>query len=562
MRRLFRDASSLERDARAERDFNHQLVDQLRLELENAVHARDVALRALASREGDVRSPIDASARERASERAISSKETSTRVAEPSGSGDAATRKALEECEGERVRLVEELEEMREQLRASTASAHRANAETNAMAHQSRGAVERERKRADAAEARVRALELAAAEMQVDREDTYRQAEDEAKRRAKELEDALETAATEIEALKSTNEVLSERVNALTERLQARDDMDQPETSKRSYADEAVIELRRAALGAKALANAYHARLFPEGDPERGKGRVLIIAHASLEGHPYLSASRDVTEAVRARVRAHDGKRLVILVSEDISELVPDEATNLETRFETREVQETRRPAILRVTYAFNAMDDATGMAIKGDERSVEIPIGAAGTPHAFAMQSLWIESVPSSVEDALKAAYARLRDAETTASSSKVKAIELYGQILRDRQRAGSSARARSLERRELELEQREAQLAVEVAEIEIAVTRAREEAEAVRRESHRLVADANAQIRAKDDEIERLRAVETSSRRARVRSKSWQLSESHRPDRRSSPAKTLASAEARLARITARARSVADAA
>ncbi|OUS44988.1 hypothetical protein BE221DRAFT_195348, partial [Ostreococcus tauri] len=500
----------------------------------------------------------------RASERATSSKETSTRVAEPSASGDAATRKALEECEGERVRLVEELEEMREQLRASTASAHRANAETNAMAHQSRGAVERERKRADAAEARVRALELAAAEMQVDREDTCRQAEDEAKRRAKELEDALETAATEIEALKSTNEVLSERVNALTERLETRggDGMDQPETSKRSYADEAVVELRRAALGAKALANAYHARLFPEGDPERGKGRVLIIVHASLEGHPYLSASRDVTEAVRARVRAHDGKRLVILVSEDISELVPDEATTLETRFETREVQETRRPAILRVTYAFDAMDDATGIAIKGDERSVEIPIGAAGTPHAFAMQSLWIESVPSSVEDALKAAYARLRDAETTASSAKVKAIELYGQILRDRQRAGSSARARSLERRELELEQREAQLAAEVAEIEIAVTRAREEAEAVRRESHRLVADANAQIRAKDDEIERLRAVETSSRRARVRSKSWQLSESNRPDRRSSPAKTLASAEARLARITARARSVADAA
>lgn len=504
-----------------------------------------------------------------------------------SGAEVGASSRALndiERFERERVRFAEELEEAKEQLRSATASAHRANAECNAMAHQTRAAVGKERRRAEMAEARIRELEAAAAEMMasVRRTEEDARAATSAKARADDdkdasvtaLEDALATSTAEVEALKLENENLSERVRALQERsggnmegTYSDDEGDERGIVSRgsSYADEAVVALRKAALSAHTLAKSYHARLYPDGEPTRGGGRILVVIHASLEGHPFADARRDVTQHLRSRVRAQDGKRLVILVSENISDLVPDESPGklaIETRLAMRNAEDARQPASLRVTYAFDAHDAITGGVTRGDERAIEIQIGAAGTRHAFAMQSVWIEASPTSIEDALKAAYSRLRDAETTASTAKLRAIALHAEIIHLRQYGGSSARAQAIERRELDLERREAELAAEIAEIEIALARARDETAAVRREAHRAVADANVQLRVKEDEIERLRAVQTARAKARDRSKSWRRDDdaaSRAPESaraesardRISAADTLANAQARLERL-----------
>jgi len=343
------------------------------------------------------------------------------------------------------------------------------------------------------------------------------------------------------------------------------EDGDERGVVSRGYADEAVVALRKAALSAHTRAKSYHARLYPEGEPARGEERILVIIHATLEGHPFADARRDITQCLRSRVRAQDGKRLVILVSENISDLVPDESPGklgIETRLAMRNVEDARQPASLRVTYAFDTHDAVTGSVTRGDERVIEIPIGAAGSRHAFAMQSVWIEASPTSVEDALKAAYSRLRDAETTASSAKLRAIALHAELIQLRQYGGSSARAQAIERREIDLERRETELAAEIAEIEIALARARDETAAVRREAHRAVADANVQLRVKVDEIERLRAVQNARAKARDRSKSWRrddaaaarASESTRTEStrdRISAADTLANAQARLERL-----------
>ena len=345
----------------------------------------------------------------------------------------------------------------------------------------------------------------------------------------------------------------------------------------RAYADEAATSLRRSALEARAAANAFRARLYPDGDPESDDARMLVIVHAVLEGHPFDDASRDVTNAVRARLRSHGEERLVILVSENLCDLIPDDAVNapmsLGAKISLRDVENTtnRRPATLRITYAFDVRDSQTGDVVKGDERMITIPVGAAGTPHAFAMQSVWLEAACTGIEDALKAAYSRLRDAESTASAAKVRAIALQGEAARMRHHGGSSARAQALERRELEIERREAQLNAEVVEIEGMVARAREEAEAMRREANRIVADASASLRVKDDEIERLRALQSSVTRAQNRSKSWRRetaaarltadADADASDARRlaaagnhrAAASSLENAERRLARITA---------
>lgn len=602
MRRVFRDATRLERDSRAERDFHHQLIAQMQRELEDAKHARDIARSELERvKTSSTASPMSAPSDEaRAAGTVTEGREagadagraeaSGTRVAagDPgvSGADVGALSRALsdvERLESERARLEEELEETKEQLRSATASAHRANAECNAMAHQSRAAVGKERRRVEMAEARIRELEAAAAEMAAARrteEDAQaatsakERAEDKTRASLTELEDALATSTAEVEALKLENETLSERVRALQERsggdLERSDSDEEGEergvvTRGSSYADEAVVALRKAALSAHTLAKSYHARLYPEGEPARGEGRILVVIHASLEGHPFADARRDVTQSLRSRVRAQDGKRLVILVSENISDLVPDESPGklaIETKLAMRNAEDARQPASLRVTYAFDAHDAVTGSVTRGDERVIEIPIGAAGTRHAFAMQSVWIEASPTSVEDALKAAYSRLRDAETTASSAKLRAIALHAELIHVRQFGGSSARAQAIERRELDLERREAELAAEIAEIEIALARARDETAAVRREAHRAVADANVQLRVKEDEIERLRAVQTARARARDRSKSWRRDDaaaSRAPDStraestrdRIAAADTLANAQARLERL-----------
>ena len=66
--------------------------------------------------------------------------------------------RAEEENVTEKQRLLEELEEMRDHMRTATASAHKANAEVNAVAHQNRTLMEKEKRRAEAAEANARRL--------------------------------------------------------------------------------------------------------------------------------------------------------------------------------------------------------------------------------------------------------------------------------------------------------------------------------------------------------------------------------------------------------------------
>jgi hypothetical protein len=301
---------------------------------------------------------------------------------------------------------------------------------------------------------------------------------------------------------------------------------------------------------------------------------MLVIVHAVLEGHPFDDASRDVTSAVRARLQSHGEERLVILVSENLCDLITDDDLHAPmssgASLSLRDVERStsRRPATLRITYAFDVRDSQTGNVVKGDERMITIPVGAAGTPHAFAMQSVWLESACTGIEDALKAAYSRLRDAESTASAAKVRAIALQSEAARVRHQGGSSARAQALDRRELEIERREAALKAEVVEIEGLLARVREEAHAERREANRIVADASASLRVKDDEIERLRALHASVTRAQHRSKAWRRetdaarSASGRASdgrRRAAAgnhrdaASSLEHAERRLARITA---------
>jgi len=615
MRRFMRDASRLERDAKAEHDFYHSLISQLQTELEDAKHSSELLRAELdRAREGRSRDVASSSATTPSGD-ATNARETATVGVERETRGeDEATRdaKAAEterelialrakvealsarneksesdaNDDAERARMAEELDEMREHMRTATASAHRANAEVNAVAHQNRTLMEKERRRANAAEARIKEIMKELMEQQANGEDAAM------RERAEALEEALATSTSEVEALRSENEELEGRLRAVIERSDAIESSVDVSASSalavvveekerammgRAYADEAATSLRRSALEARATANAFRSRLYPDGDPESDDARMLVIVHAVLEGHPFDDASRDVTNAVRARLRSHGEERLVILVSENLCDLIPDDAVNapmsLGAKISLRNVENTtnRRPATLRITYAFDVRDSQTGDVVKGDERMITIPVGAAGTPHAFAMQSVWLEAACTGIEDALKAAYSRLRDAESTASAAKVRAIALQGEAARMRHHGGSSARAQALERRELELERRESQLNAEVVEIEGMVARAREEAEAMRREANRIVADASASLRVKDDEIERLRALQSSVTRAQNRSKSWRRetaaarltadADADASDARRlaaagnhrAAASSLENAERRLARITA---------
>ena len=159
MRRYFRDVSKLERDARAEHDFFHSLIAQLQSELQDARHAESMARAEL---ERARRRPETSSAPvspEAASPERATTTETTTTIdrpedtvgtrggekddGSPSPAVDADERRraledALERAEDERARMTEELEEMRDHMRTATASAHRANAEVNAVAHQNR----------------------------------------------------------------------------------------------------------------------------------------------------------------------------------------------------------------------------------------------------------------------------------------------------------------------------------------------------------------------------------------------------------------------------------------
>ena len=517
MRRYFRDVSKLERDARAEHDFFHSLIAQLQSELQDARHAESMARAEL---ERARRRPETSSAPvspEAASPERATTTETTTTIdspedtvgtrggekddGSPSPAVDADERRraledALERAEEERARMTEELEEMRDHMRTATASAHRANAEVNAVAHQNRALMEKERRRADAAEARVRELmEASTSTRETEVRDEER--DDETVARA---EAAAAEAREESSRLREEKDALETRVREMMARMDAMKNEDVDEDAAvaammeererallgRAYADTAVVNLRRAALEARATCESYRARLYPDGEPnDVDVVRTLVVAHAVLEGHPFDAASRDVTRAIRARLDANEGRRLVILVSENLSDIVPDDphAESLDTALELRE--NVRSNATLRLTYAFDVRNVDTGEVSRGEERTTTVPVGAAGTPHAFAMQSVWLESGVTGIEDVLKAAYSRLRDAESTASAAKIRAIALHGEASRAKRRAGSSARIDALDRRENALDRRESALASEIVALESTVARAREESEAVRRDA-----------------------------------------------------------------------------
>ncbi len=581
MRRYFRDVSKLERDARAEHDFFHSLIAQLQSELQDARHAESMARAELerARRRPEMSSaPVspDAASPERATttettttidrpEDAVGTRGGEKDDGSPSPAVDADERRraledALERAEEERARMTEELEEMRDHMRTATASAHRANAEVNAVAHQNRALMEKERRRADAAEARVRELmEAATSTREAEAMDEER--DDETVARA---EAAAAEAREESRRLREEKDALETRVREMMARMDAMKNEDVDEDAAvaalveererallgRAYADTAVVNLRRAALEARATCESYRARLYPDGETnDVDVVRTLVVAHAVLEGHPFDAASRDVTRAIRARLDANEGRRLVILVSENLSDIVPDDphAESLDTALELRE--NVRSNATLRLTYAFDVRNVDTGEVSRGEERTTTVPVGAAGTPHAFAMQSVWLESGVTGIEDVLKAAYSRLRDAESTASAAKIRAIALHGEASRAKRRAGSSARIDALDRRENAL-------ASEIVALESTVARAREESEAVRRDAARVVADAESRLAVAEDEIRRLRSVQSAVGRANDRSKTWRRGDvtTEATETRSRDAMSaLAMAEARLARITA---------
>ena len=588
MRRYFRDVSKLERDARAEHDFFHSLIAQLQSELQDARHAESMARAEL---ERARRRPETSSAPvspEAASPERATTTETTTTIdspedtvgtrggekddGSPSPAVDADERRraledALERAEEERARMTEELEEMRDHMRTATASAHRANAEVNAVAHQNRALMEKERRRADAAEARVRELmEASTSTRETEVRDEER--DDETVARA---EAAAAEAREESSRLREEKDALETRVREMMARMDAMKNEDVDEDAAvaammeererallgRAYADTAVVNLRRAALEARATCESYRARLYPDGEPnDVDVVRTLVVAHAVLEGHPFDAASRDVTRAIRARLDANEGRRLVILVSENLSDIVPDDphAESLDTALGLRE--NVRSNATLRLTYAFDVRNVDTGEVSRGEERTTTVPVGAAGTPHAFAMQSVWLESGVTGIEDVLKAAYSRLRDAESTASAAKIRAIALHGEASRAKRRAGSSARIDALDRRENALDRRESALASEIVALESTVARAREESEAVRRDAARVAADAESRLAVAEDEIRRLRSVQSAVGRANDRSKTWRRGDvtTEATETRSRDAMSaLAMAEARLARITA---------
>ena len=160
---------------------------------------------------------------------------------------------ALERAEEERARMTEELEEMRDHMRTATASAHRANAEVNAVAHQNRALMEKERRRADAAEARVRELmEASTSTRETEVRDEER--DDETVARA---EAAAAEAREESSRLREEKDALETRVREMMARMDAMKNEDVDEDAAvaammeererallgRAYADTAVVNL-------------------------------------------------------------------------------------------------------------------------------------------------------------------------------------------------------------------------------------------------------------------------------------------------------------------------------
>ena len=250
-----RDAARLARDAQAEHDFTKALIAELKRDNERAEHEKNVALAALAalknargggddsvtsisagggdargarrgedgdyddasdslcarrdealdtrtsSNEAHVRALCDAHEKEmdgiRAQLAAVVKSEALLKEQLNAATRASATREAS--FERERATLLEELEEMREQFRSATASAHKANAEVNALAHQSRAKLEKERRRGDAAEAKLKAMSSAAASVESDS-------------RVEDAIAALARAQEEIVALRCANEELETRV--------------------------------------------------------------------------------------------------------------------------------------------------------------------------------------------------------------------------------------------------------------------------------------------------------------------------------------------------------------
>ena len=595
-----RSTSLVERDARAEHEFTRALIAELARDAERAERERAMALDQLAALEREratandvfrANTPIAlASSNEKRGEKderepdgersSASGTPTATdvnharfvpavdfesqrpslnnasnaRANEFAGEDDelgvvasvGALKSAADDFASERATLLEALEDMRAQFRSATASAHKANAEVNALAHQNRAKLEKERRRGDAAEAKLMALERAAAsELAGGR-------------------DELERLRREISSLRATNEELEVRVGEMMRRAMeieedARRERERAtEAEERAavgvgYADEAAVSLRRTAVNAQTTAKALHARLYPDGDPELEKGRILIIAKATLVGHPMEDAERDVTRAIRARLATHSGKRLVILVSENLSDLLPDDVVSGVRSRDGVTRRAEAKSATLRIAYAFDVVDADTGARVRSEEKAITIPIGAASTAHAFAMQSVWIEAVPTSVEDALKSSFSRLRDAEAAASSAKTRAIALTHDVIELRHRNGSALRALDLDARESALDVRSEQLDAEAAGARTALALAKAESERVTRDAERIVANARANLRVAEDEILRLHALE----RARVHRSAPQ-----RADRRADvdvDAATPTSAE--RAKSIARSRSAADA-
>ena len=174
------------------------------------------------------------------------------------------------------------------------------------------------------------------------------------------------------------------------------------------------------------------------------------MLRATLQGHP-VGHDLDVTEALRARLRARGNARLSIAVSENLrAELFGDAFPKVD---ETFPKTEAREPGRLIIEYAHagayyggvtpgavTSNPDAVAVNVK-DVKDVKdgtrapnennarirgaacvatVTIGGVDTNEPFAVSSLWIDASPAAADAAARHAEVRVRDAERASRASR----------------------------------------------------------------------------------------------------------------------------------------------
>ena len=294
---------------------------------------------------------------------------------------------------------------------------------------------------------------------------------------------------------------------------------------------------------------------------------ALLVLRATLQGHP-VGHDLDVTEALRARLRARGNARLSIAVSENLrAELFGDAFPKVDA-FPKAEAGKTGRLIIeyahagayyggvtpSAVTsnpdaVAVNVKDvkdvkDGTRAPNKNDARIrgaacvATVTIGGVDTNEPFAVSSLWIDASPAAADAAARHAEARVRDAERAFASVKAKLTRAEARVAELADTLNPlRARCEAAERREKALAEAarasavysesktkeasrfesEARRAVDVADA--ARARARRAVDAARDEAERRVAEAVRDERARlEQKAREVRLASAAERRRRA--------------------------------------------